>query len=46
MKILETNIVTFYGKLFFITKTRKLERAAQALAPREHEIHAVFFVLS
>jgi hypothetical protein len=21
----------------FITKTRKLERAAQALAPREHE---------
>jgi len=29
-----------------ITKTRKIERAAQALAPREHEGDLIFFVFS
>jgi hypothetical protein len=27
----------------FITKTRNLKRAAQALAPREHEIYIILF---
>ena len=30
-------------KQIFITKTRNLELAAQALAPREHEIYFFYF---